>query len=315
MNNLIDLAHHFRSLTEKAAIASGKLRGCGDKNLADEAAVTAMRNEFESIPVHAHIAIGEGEMDKAPMLYIGEELGQGLLDSSMPQVDIAVDPLECTSNCAFNLPNSMCVLAVAPRGTILNAPECYMDKIAGSPLLKDHISLNNSVEENIIITSEILKKSIRELRVIILDRPRNNDKIKQLERMGVQLELIQNGDIVAALRAVDGDIDLLLGIGSAPEGVIAATAIRGLKGSFEGKLYFHKDKYRYKAEKVLGENAHKIWRAEELCTSDNALFIATGVCDGWIPGIKIIGKEIKTWTKIIFVKSGVIRDIESTHNQ
>ena len=145
MANLKDLAPHFLRATEQAAIESGKLRGCHDKNKADAAAVNAMRTVFDSIPVHARVAIGEGEMDQAPMLYIGEEMGMGIHDSSMPRVDIAVDPLECTAHCAENVPNSICVLSVAPRGHLLHTPECYMDKIAGSAELKGHISLDNSV--------------------------------------------------------------------------------------------------------------------------------------------------------------------------
>ena len=174
------LAPYFLRATEQAAIACGKLRGCGDKNKADDAAVKAMRKAFDSIPVHARVAIGEGEMDQAPMLYIGEELGKGLLDLSLPQVDIAVDPLECTSHCAFDLPNSICVLAVAPRGTLLHAPECYMDKIAGSSALINKISLELSVEENISSSAAILNKPVEELKVIILDRPRNKNKIRNI---------------------------------------------------------------------------------------------------------------------------------------
>ncbi len=315
MNKLINLASHFLKATERAAIASGKLRGCGDKNKADDAAVTAMRDVFETIPVHARVAIGEGEMDKAPMLYIGEELGQGLQDATLLRVDIAVDPLECTSHCAFDLPNSMCVLVVAPRGTLLHAPECYMDKIAGPPSLKGHISLNKSVEENINIASKILEKSISEIKVIILERPRNNDKINKLKELGVDIDFIQNGDIVGALRAVDGDADLLIGIGSAPEGVITAAAVRGLKGAFEGKLYFHEQSYKNKAEKVLGKNAYKVWDANDLCTSQDALFVATGVCDGWIPGVKYMKNKTKTWSKMIYVESGEMKTIETNHNK
>jgi fructose-1,6-bisphosphatase class II len=314
MTKMKDLAPHFLQVTEQAAIASGKFRGCGDKNKADDAAVNAMRNVFKSIPVHARVAIGEGEMDEAPMLYIGEELGQGLKDSSMMQVDIAVDPLECTSHCAYNLPNSMCVIAVAPRGALLHTPECYMDKIAGATSLRGHISLNKSVKDNVLVASKILNKPVSQIKVIILDRPRNYDKIKELKKMEVEIDFIQNGDIVGALRAVDGDADLLMGIGSAPEGVITATAVKGLKGIFEGKLYFHKISYKENAEKVLGENANKIWNESELCTSNNALFVATGVCDGWLPGVKFEENIIKTWSKLIYVESGEIKTIKTIHN-
>ena len=308
------LAPYFLRATEQAAIACGKLRGCGDKNKADDAAVKAMRKAFDSIPVHARVAIGEGEMDQAPMLYIGEELGKGLLDLSLPQVDIAVDPLECTSHCAFDLPNSICVLAVAPRGTLFHGLECYMDKIAGSPALKNKISLEISVEENIRSVSETLKKPIKKLKVIILDRPRNESKINTMRQLGVNMELIQNGDIVGAMRAVDGDADLLLGIGSAPEGVITAAAVKGLNGVFEGKLYFHDQTYQDRAEEILQNDAHKIWDTDTLCSSNNALFIATGVCDGWLPGVQYNSEEIKTWSRIIYVETGEVKTIETIHN-
>ncbi len=314
MISLKEIAPYFLHATEQAAIACGKLRGCRDKNRADEVAVKAMRSVFDTIPVHARVAIGEGEMDKAPMLYIGEELGMGLLDPSMPQVDIAVDPLECTSHCAFNLPNSLCVLAVAPRGTLLHSPECYMDKIAGSAPLKGQISLEFSVEANIHAVSEILEKPIQDVKVIILDRPRNDDKINMMKQMGVNVELIQNGDIVGAMRAVDGDADLLLGIGSAPEGVITATAVKGLKGVFEGKLFFHEKSYQERVEKYLKNEAHNIWNTDNLCSSTNALFVATGVCDGWLPGVQFNHDEIRTWSKIIYVETGEMKTIETIHN-
>ena len=237
--NLKDLAHHFLRATEQAAIASGKFKGLNDKNKADDAAVNAMRKVFDSIPVHAVVAIGEGEMDKAPMLYIGEEMGMGVHDLSMPKVDIAVDPLECTAHCAENLPNSICVLSIAPRGSLLHAPECYMDKIAGSAELKGHVSLDKTVEDNIKSISSVTGKDLKDIKVIILNRPRNKNTINTLIDLGVQLDLIQNGDIVGAMRAVNGDADLLLGIGSAPEGVISAVAVKGLKGVFQGRMWFH----------------------------------------------------------------------------
>jgi len=314
MVRLKELSSHFLHATEQAAIACGKLRGCGDKNKSDDAAVNAMRSAFDSIPVHARVAIGEGEMDKAPMLFIGEELGKGLTDPKLPKVDIAVDPLECTANCALNLPNAICVLAVAPRNHLLHAPESYMDKMVGGPKLKGHISLTNSVEDNIASISNILGKSYGDIKVIILDRPRNSEKIQILKELGVKLDLIKNGDIVGALRAVDGDADLLLGIGSAPEGVITATAVRGLGGVMEGKFYFHEPKYRERAEKILKKDTDIIWTSENMCSSNNSIFITTGVCDGWIPGVQFSDHYIKTWSKIIYVETGETKKIETIHN-
>ena len=312
--NLAELAPHFLRATEQAAVACGKLRGCGDMNKADDAAVQAMRAVFDTIPVHARVAIGEGEMDQAPMLFIGEEMGMGIHDPSMPKVDIAVDPLECTAHCAFDLPNSICVLSVAPRGSLLHAPECYMDKIVGPAELKGQVSLESPVEDNIKSISDIQEKAITDIKVIILDRPRNLDKINVLKEMGVKLELIQNGDIVGGLRAVNGDADLLLGIGSAPEGVITAVAVKGLNGVFEGKLWFHEQSYQERAEKILKNDAHKVWNADNLCISRDAIFVATGVCDGWIPGVQYNGSKAQTWSKVIYVETGKVDTIETIHN-
>jgi len=189
-----------------------------------------------------------------------------------------------------------------------------MDKIAGPPALKNKISLGISVEENIRSVSETLKKPIQKLKVIILDRPRNESKINTMRQLGVNMELIQNGDIVGAMRAVDGDADLLLGIGSAPEGVITAAAVKGLNGVFEGKLYFHDQTYQDRAEEILQNDAYKIWDTDTLCSSNNALFIATGVCDGWLPGVQYNSEEIKTWSRIIYVETGEVKTIETIHN-
>jgi fructose-1,6-bisphosphatase/sedoheptulose 1,7-bisphosphatase-like protein len=189
-----------------------------------------------------------------------------------------------------------------------------MDKIAGPPALKNKISLEISVEENIRSASETLKKPVKKLKVIILDRPRNESKINTMRQLGVNMELIQNGDIVGAMRAVDGDADLLLGIGSAPEGVITAAAVKGLNGVFEGKLYFHDQTYQDRAEEILQNDAHKIWNMDTLCSSNNALFIATGVCDGWLPGVQYNSEEIKTWSRIIYVETGEVKTIETIHN-
>ena len=312
--NLKDLAPHFLRATEQAAIASGKFKGLNDKNKADDAAVNAIRKVFDSIPVHARVAIGEGEMDKAPMLYIGEEMGMGVHDLSMPKVDIAVDPLECTAHCAENLPNSICVLSIAPRGNLLHAPECYMDKIAGSAELKGHVSLDKTVEDNIKSISSVTGKDLKDIKVIILNRPRNKNTINTLIDLGVQLDLIQNGDIVGAMRAVNGDADLLLGIGSAPEGVISAVAVKGLKGVFQGRMWFHEKSYQEKVEEVLKNDAHKIWDQDNLCTSNDAIFVATGVCDGWIPGVQYNDNSVSTWSRIIYVETGEVKTIESVHS-
>ena len=237
MGKVSDLAEYFLEAVDMAAIASADWRGKGDKNAADAAAVEAMRNTFDKVPFDGRVAIGEGERDEAPMLYIGEQLGCEIGNPSVPVIDIAVDPLECTNNCADNLPNSIAVLAAAPRGTLLHAPDCYMDKIAAGPEMEGHISLDGGIAYNIEQVASVLDKTVEEVRIISLNRERHNDLFKEVREIGAQLHLLEDGDISAALWAArpEGEHDMLLGIGAAPEGVITATAIRGIGGVFEGR--------------------------------------------------------------------------------
>ena len=189
-----------------------------------------------------------------------------------------------------------------------------MDKIAGSAELKGHVSLDKTVEDNIKSISSVTGKDLKDIKVIILNRPRNKNTINTLIDLGVQLDLIQNGDIVGAMRAVNGDADLLLGIGSAPEGVISAVAVKGLKGVFQGRMWFHEKSYQEKVEEVLKNDAHKIWDQDNLCTSNDAIFVATGVCDGWIPGVQYNDNSVNTWSRIIYVETGEVKTIESVHS-
>ena len=238
MGPVEELAPEFLRATEAAAIAAGHMRGCGDNKAADAAAVAAMRAVFGTIAFDGRVAIGEGERDEAPMLWIGELLGSRQGDPEAVAVDIAVDPLECTNNCARNEPDALAVMAAAPRGALLHAPDCYMNKIAGPPELAGHISLDAPVADNLAAAADVLGKPLSEVRVIVLERPRHEQLIAEIHTAGARLELIGDGDIAGALRAATGEVDLLLGIGAAPEGVIAATALRGIGGVFEGRLHF-----------------------------------------------------------------------------
>ena len=224
MGSVGDLYHHFLEAVDQAAISSAAWRGLGEKDKADEAAVEAMRRTFDNVPFDGRVAIGEGERDEAPMLYIGEEIGSMVGVVGAPQIDIAVDPLECTNNCASNSPNSIAVLAAAPRGTLLHAPDCYMDKIAGGPDLVGHISLDGDVAYNLEQTAAALDKAVSEVRVVALDRERHTQLFKEIRASGAQLELMGDGDVSGAIWAArpDGPFDLLMGIGAAPEGVISA---------------------------------------------------------------------------------------------
>jgi len=315
MARTAELAHHLLEAVDQAAIASAYWRGKGDKNAADAAAVEAMRKTFDKVPFDGRVAIGEGERDEAPMLFIGEELGNQVGVESALKIDIAVDPLECTNNCASNSPNSIAVLAAAPRGTLLHAPDCYMDKIATGPELAGHVSLDGGVAYNLEQASEVLDKPISEVRVVALDRERHAQLFKEVREAGAQLHLMGDGDVSAALWAArpEGPYDMLLGIGAAPEGVITAAAIRGIGGVFEGRLVFRSDEEEKRAAKMVNDDLTRLWDAKDLCRSDDAIFAASGVCDGYLPGVVIGEDSIKTFAELIDVQAGTVSRHDKIH--
>ena len=318
MGKVSDLSNHFLEAVDMAAIASAKWRGKGDKMAADDAAVEAMRSTFDKVPFDGRVAIGEGERDEAPMLFIGEQLGSQIGNPLVPAIDIAVDPLECTNNCADNLPNSIAVLAAAPRGTLLHAPDCYMDKIAAGPEMEGHINLDAGVAYNIEQVASVLDKPVEEVRIIALDRTRHADLFKEIKQVGAQLHLLGDGDISAALWAArpDGEHDMLLGIGAAPEGVITATAIRGIGGVFEGRLVFRSDQEAARAEQMIDDDLTRLWDAKDLCRSDDAIFVASGVCDGYLPGVKIYDNgNMHTYAELIDVQAGTLTRHDRIHKQ
>ena len=284
----IDLESHFLAATEAAAIAAAAWRGKGDRKAADGAAVEAMRAVFDEVPFDGRVAIGEGERDDAPMLWIGESLGSMQGNPDAPSIDIAVDPLECTNHVALDLPNAMAVLSAAPRGTLLHAPDCYMNKIAGPPELQGVISLDASTSYNVEAAAAALGKKESELNIVVMDRPRHEKLISELNEHNVNVVLIGDGDVSAALNAADpkSEIDMLMGIGAAPEGVITATALRGLGAPFEGRLVFKNEGHRERAEKMIDGEIERLWARDELCASEDALFIATGVCPGRTFGVE-----------------------------
>ncbi len=286
-----DLEHYFLEATEAAAVAASAWRGKGDGKAADGAAVEAMRGVFDKVPFDGRVAIGEGERDDAPMLWIGEPLGSMQGMPQAPSIDIAVDPLECTNHVAKNLPNAMAVLAAAPRGALLHAPDCYMDKISGPSELKGEISLEADVAYNVEAACSALGKTPEELNVVAMDRPRHDRLVRDLNEQSVNVILIGDGDVSAALNSADPEshIDMLMGIGAAPEGVITATALRGLDAPFEGRLVFKNDGHRERAERMIDGDIERIWDRDELCSSEDSLFIGTGVCSGRTRGVEILG--------------------------
>ena len=310
-----NLAIELVRVSEFAALAASKHIGRGDEKAADQAAVDAMRKCLNSLTISGTVVIGEGERDDAPMLFIGEELGNQVGIEGALQIDIAVDPLECTNNCADNTPNSIAVLAAAPRGTLLHAPDCYMDKIAAGPELAGHISLDGGVTYNLEQAADILDKPISEVRVVALDRERHADLFKEVKEAGAQLHLMGDGDVSAAIWAArpDGPYDMLLGIGAAPEGVITATAIRGIGGVFEGRLVFRSDEEEKRAEKMVNDDLTRLWDATDLCRSDDAIFAASGVCDGYLPGVIVGDDNVKTFSELIDVQTGEVTRHDRTH--
>ena len=311
MNKISEHYQPFLEATEKAAIAAAKLRGCKDGKLADQAATEAMRSVLSIQDILTTVVIGEGERDEAPMLFIGEQLGN---QNSDIKVDIAVDPLECTNHCAFDLPDSIAVLAGAPSGSLLHAPDTYMNKLCGRKELIGHIGLTKTVEENLTATANVLNKEIKDLKVIIMDRDRHKDLIASMHSFGIEPILIGDGDVTGGLKAVEGEVDLLYGIGAAPEGVITATAVRALGGFFEGQLVFYDEEFEKRARKMVGSNIDKIWNAYDLCTSDDTFVIASGVCTGWVPGVQFEEHKAIVTSKIIFGGNREIKVVINEYN-
>ena len=310
----IDLESHFLAATEAAAIAAAAWRGKGDGKAADGAAVEAMRAIFDQVPFDGRVAIGEGERDDAPMLWIGEPLGSMQGNPKAPSIDIAVDPLECTNHVALDLPNAMAVLAAAPRGTLLHAPDCYMNKIAGSAELEGVISLDASTAYNVEAAATALEKKESELNIVVMDRPRHEKLISELNQHNVNVVLIGDGDVSAALNAADpqSEIDMLMGIGAAPEGVITATALRGLGAPFEGRLVFKNEGHRERAEAMIDGDIERLWGRDELCASEDAVFIGTGVCPGRTFGVEELSDgRFSVQSEVIDVASGAHKFVDN----
>ncbi|PIR28660.1 MAG: fructose-bisphosphatase class II [Bdellovibrionales bacterium CG11_big_fil_rev_8_21_14_0_20_38_13] len=307
-----NLALEFVRVTEMAAIASARTMGRGDEKLADQAAVDAARKMLDSVECNATIVIGEGERDEAPMLYIGEKVGSGV----GPELEIAVDPLEGTSVCARGQENSISVMAIAEKGGLLNAPDTYMQKIAVGPEGKGVIDIKESPLENLKRLAEVKKCRVQDLTAIILDRPRHMELIEEVRAAGARIQLIGDGDVAAALVCCDSNsgVDILMGIGGAPEGVIAAAAMRCMGGDFQGILKPRNNEEIERA-KVMGiEDITRVFHMQDLA-SGNVLFCATGVTDGtFLRGVKFKSWGAVTHSMVMRSQSGTIRRIEAEHH-
>ncbi len=307
-----ELSLEFVRVTEAAALASGRFMGRGDKDGADQAAVDAMRSVFDTVHIDGLVVIGEGEMDEAPMLYIGEKVGTG----SDPKVDVAVDPLEGTNLVAKGLPNALAVVAVAPRGCLLHAPDIYMDKIAVGPKAKGCIALDASVADNLRSVAKALKRDVEDLTAIILDRPRHQSIIDETRDAGARVKLISDGDVSAAIAtAIDNTgVDILFGIGGAPEGVIAAVAIKILGGEMQGRLIPEDDEDIERIKEMGQPDAHKLLMQDDLVKSNDIFFAATGITDGdMLSGVRYQGKTAETHSLVMRGLTGTIRTVYATH--
>jgi fructose-1,6-bisphosphatase II len=299
-------------ITEAAALSCARWMGRGDANGADQAAVTAMRQAFDAVDIRGTVVIGEGERDEAPMLYIGERVGTGY----GPEVDIALDPLECTNSVAYGRPNALAVIALAQRGHFLHAPDTYMEKIAVGPAATGVIDLRRPVEENLEAVAAAKKYRLRELTVAILDRPRHEDLVQHVRRTGARINLIPDGDVSAAIAtAVEGTgVDVLLGIGGAPEGVLAAAALRCLGGSIQGRLKFRNDQETERARAMGIKDLDRVYGEHDLARGDSIIFAATGVTNGdMLEGVRFTSDGAQTQSMVMRVRSGTVRTIQTRY--
>ncbi len=299
-------------VTEGAAQESARWLGRGKKEEADDAATTAMREVFDTVPMQGTVVIGEGEMDEAPMLYIGEKLGTGV----GPKVDVAVDPVEGTEIVASGGLGSLAVLAVADEGNLLHAPDMYMDKIAVGPEAVGLIDINAPVIDNLKAVAKAKNKPIEDVVVTILNRERHADIIRQIREAGARIKLIEAGDVAGAINTAfeHTGVDMLLGAGGAPEGVLAAVALKCLGGELQGKLLPQNDEERRRC-KEMGVDVNQVLYMDDLVKGDDAIFAATGITDGeLLKGVKFITGFATTHSIVMRAKSGTVRFIEGTHS-
>jgi len=311
-----DLASRFLRVVEVAAIASAHTMGQGERKLSDQVATEAMRQSMDCIPMRGTIVIGEGERDEAPMLYIGEKVGAEFTDGrEVPEVDIAVDPLEGTNLCATGAPGSITVLAASERGGLLNAPDCYMEKIVVGPSCKNAVELDAPVAENLKNIAKRLERDVEDLVVIVLDRPRHEKLIGDIRVAGARIRLIGDGDLSAGIAAavIGTGVHAVMGSGGAPEGVITAAAIRCLNGYMLGRLVVKPDQEERLARMGI-KDKNRIYEAEDLAPGKQLIFAATGVTDGaLLKGVRFFGEGTRTSSVILTHQTGKVRFIESIH--
>jgi fructose-1,6-bisphosphatase II len=308
-----NLSIELVKVTEAAALAAGRWTGKGNKDEADGAATSAMRNMFNNIQMSGTVVIGEGEMDEAPMLYIGEKLGTG----EGPEIDIAVDPIEGTSIVAAGTGNALTTLAVAEHGNLLHAPDMYMEKIAVGPESAGKVDINAPVIDNLKAVAKAKNKKIEDLVVTILDRERHEKIIQEIRDAGAKVKLIEAGDVLAAIHTAfeHSGVDIMLGSGGAPEGVLAAVALKSLGGDFQGKLLPQTEEEKNRLKEMGVNDFNKTLYMEDIVKGDDAYFVATGVTDGeLLRGVQYKGDMGITHSIVIHGKSRSIRYIEGQYH-
>ena len=315
-----DLSLEFLAVVEQAAIACAHTMGLGDGHKSDQAAVEAMRRCLDNVPIDGTIVIGEGERDEAPMLFIGEKVGlaarhpaQGL---DLPQVDIAVDPLEGTNLCATGAPNALAVLATSNRGGLLHAPDLYMEKLVVGPSAKHAVSLDAPVADNLRTLARCLERDVEDLVVIVLDRPRHQTLIEQIRATGARIRLITDGDLSAGIAAAvfGSGVHAVMGIGGAPEGVLTAAAMRCLNGEIFARLVVSKPEHEERCRAMGITDVRKIYTSKDLASGSSITFAATGVTDGALmKGVRFFGDGIRTASIVMQNDPPRVRFIDTIH--
>ena len=314
-----DLSLEFLHVVEQAAIASAHTMGQGDRHAADQAAVTAMRRELETTKIDGTIVIGEGERDEAPMLYIGEKVGivnAKAKGSRLPEVDIAVDPLEGTNLCATGEPNAIAVLAAAPRGGLLHAPDLYMQKLVVGPTSKHAVDLDAPVKDNLAAIARCLNRKIEDLVVMVLDRPRHAALIEDIRTAGARIRLIGDGDLSAGIAAavVGTGVHAVMGTGGAPEGVLTAAAMRCLNGEIFARLVVDTPEKEARCRAMGIEDPKRLYKSADLASGESMIFAATGVTDGsLLKGVRFFGDGTRTHSLIMQTHPHRIRFVDSIH--
>jgi len=308
-----DLPLEFVRVVERAAIAAARTMGRGDRKYSDQVAVEAMRKEMESVDIDGTIVIGEGERDEAPMLFIGEKVGRG---EGADAVDIAVDPLEGTNLCATGASNAIAVLAAAEKGGLLNAPDIYMEKLVVGPGSRGQVNINAPVEDNLKAIAKALDRDVKDLVVIVLDRPRHEKLIADIRRAGARIRLIGDGDLSAGISAavVGTGVHAVMGIGGAPEGVLTAAAMRCLNGEIQAKLVLTKPSDAERLKKMGIPDIEKVYRTEDLAPGKNVIFAAAGVTDGaLLKGVRFFGDGMRTHCLVMTTLPRQVRFIDTIH--